>query len=163
MNMSVDRVFLVSVLLMVLLYGCSPSTAPVPPTVTPSAVPTSTPAPTATKTPRPTRTREPLAYNGTPCVPWTSITEKDIEKYLCVFGIIYDFAPAYDKWYTVEFSSAPDSFRVFDFNYYYLTPVHKGDCIVVYGRVRDWGPFLIIAPDFESPHNVGVGPAEACE
>jgi len=89
-------------------------------------------------------------------VSWASITEKDIEKHLCVFGIIYNFAPSSNKWYTVEFSSDPDSFRIYDFNYYYLIPLSKGDCIVIYGRIRDWGPFLIIAPEFKSDKDIGV-------
>jgi hypothetical protein len=155
--------FFVLTLLMASL-SCNVLSTPVPPTETPSPIPpTFTPKPTATKTPRPTPTRKPLTYNDIPCSPWTSVTEKDIEKHLCVYGIIYNFAPSYDKWYTVEFSSAPDSFRIYDFNYYYLTPLHEGDCIVIYGRIRDWGPFLIISPDFESDKSVRIGDAAYCE
>jgi hypothetical protein len=172
MNISIKPVFLAYVFLMVFLYGCSPfatpvsptvTPSPVPPTATPTATPTFTPEPTATRTPRPTPTRAPLTLHGVTCIPWTSITKKDIDKNLCIYGIVYGFEPSYNKWYTVTFSSDSDSFRIFDFNYYYLTPIHKGDCILAYGRIRDWGPFLIISPDYKSEDKLGVGDGKYCQ
>ncbi len=159
--------YLIFVLLIVLSMACSITSPIIEPTATPSSVPsTFTPKPTATpaltRTPRPTPTKEPLTYNDIPCVPWASVSEKDIETYLCAYGIILDYGPESDKWHTILFSADENAFRVQDFNYYYLTPLTIGECLLVYGKIRENGPYLMITPEFDEP-GIRTGDARFCE
>jgi hypothetical protein len=49
-----------------------------------------------------------------------------------------------------------------DFNYYYTNEINLGDCAIVYGRIRDYGSFLIITPDKDASDSVRVGPGSSC-
>jgi hypothetical protein len=168
MKKSTHTGYFIFVVLTALSMACSFSSPLAQPTFTPSSVPfTFTPKPTATptstRTPRPTPTKEPITYDGTPCILWTSVTEKDLETYLCIYGIILDYGPISNKWHTILFSPDADAFRVQDFNYYYLTPLTIGDCVVIYGKIRQNGPYLMITPEFDAPDRVRVGDARFCE
>lgn len=130
------------------------SSAPVYPTNTPIYRSTQPP-------PRPTKRS--ITYNGITCVPWTSINESDVESRLCVYGKVYTYGPYTDKWSTIQFSSSSTAFRVMDFNYYYTSPLEFGDCVVVYGRIRDYGAYLIITPDKDAVDSIRVSSSEYCD
>jgi hypothetical protein len=50
-----------------------------------------------------------------------------------------------------------------DFNYYYVEPLEVGDCAVIYGRIRDYGPYLVITPDKDGSDAIRTGPGSMCE
>jgi len=147
---------------------CSGSTQSAPPYVAPAAdyevqyePPTSAPAnaplprPTATSIPAPT-------YHGTKCIEWTQIRSSHLDTRICVYGIIYTYGPYSNQWDTIQFSPSDSSFRVTDFNYYYLEPLDVGDCAIIYGRIRDYGPYLIITPDKDADDAIRTGPRRLC-
>jgi hypothetical protein len=126
------------------------------------------PTPQPTLTARPTQrpippTALPLNFNGLPCVSWAIINRSDLDSHLCIYGIVYTYGPYSDKWTFIRFSPKTDAFRVLDFNYYYYSPLNIGDCVIVYGRVRDYGSYLIITPDKDAADSVRVGSSSLCK
>lgn len=104
-----------------------------------------------------------LNYKGLPCISWVAIDKSDLESKLCVKGIIYTYGPYSDYWTFIRFSPNSDALQVMDFNYYYYEPLNIGDCVAVYGRIRDYGPHLIITPDKDAIDSVRVGPSSLCK
>jgi len=101
-----------------------------------------------TPLPRPTNTvRQVPSYHGIPCVRWDEVPASSLDSSICVYGIIYTYGPYSNQWDTIYFSESPSAFRVMDFNVFYATPLSPGDCAIVYGRIRDYGPYLVITPD----------------
>lgn len=130
-----------------------PST-PIPAVISP------TPRPTQKQ---PTPTLPKITYNGVPCLLWKTITNTYIESHICVYGKV--FAPKNSKgWSSIQFSPNADALRVIDFNYIYYTPIQAGDCVAIYGRIRDNGAYLIITPDKDAKDSIrGLTPASRCD
>lgn len=126
-------------------------------------------APTSTiQTSRPTQALyDPITkgidFNGIRCHSWEEIDESYVEETLCIFGKVYTFGPYSNKWNTIQFTPETTGFRVIDFNYEYSTPLELGECVVVYGRVRDYGQYLIISPDFKTRDPIVVYSSDHCE
>jgi len=122
-----------------------------------------TSAPANTPRPLPTATSIPaITYRGTECIEWTEVRSSQIDTRICVYGIIYTYGPYSNRWDTIQFSPSANSFRVTDFNYYYLEPLDGGDCAIIYGRIRDYGPYLIITPEKDADDAIRTGPGSLC-
>ena len=139
------------------------STASVYSIRTPTLRATKAPLPTSRSTlPAQSLLKPIISYNGKDCVPWSSINSSDLESWLCIYGKVYTYGPYSDKWHTIQFSPNSTAFRVTDFNYYYASPLTIGDCVIVYGRIRDNGAYLIITPDKDADNSIRVGPSSIC-
>jgi hypothetical protein len=136
------------------IFSSSVGQSPAPVSLTFTPKPTQRP-PTAT--PKPV-----LSYNNIPCVSWRSITSRDLESKLCIYGKVYNYGPYANEWTFIQFSEEANALRVMDFNYYYYSPLKFGDCVMVYGRIRDYGPYLIITPDKDDTGSIKVGDSSLC-
>lgn len=79
-----------------------------------------------TSTPRPTISIQPITFLGNRCLHWSDVNKTHLGQKRCVYGRIYTFGPYLDRWDTIYFSAASSSFRVIDFNYYWMTPLELG-------------------------------------
>ncbi|HNB53758.1 MAG TPA: DnaJ domain-containing protein [Anaerolineales bacterium] len=132
----------------------------------PSKVPTKRPTqrPTQRSTARPTNPpKQIISYNGITCESWNSINKSDLGAVTCIYGKIYDYGPEPDNWNFIQFSSSSSAFRVVDFNFYYWEPLNIGDCVVVYGKIRDNGSYIMITPDKDASDSIQVGSASYCD
>jgi hypothetical protein len=111
----------------------------------------------------PTPTKILITYNNLPCASWNVIDKYDIDSNLCVYGKIFDYGPYKDKWNTIYFSSRSDAFRVIDFNGFYGTPLQPGDCVRVYGKIRDNNIYLLIAPELKNPDRITIYSSSMCD
>lgn len=114
-----------------------------------------------TSTPRPTEAIRPITFLGNRCLHWSAINKSYLGQKRCVYGRVYTFGPYRDRWDTIYFSASSSSFRVIDFNYYWLTPLEVGSCVVIYGTIRDYGPYLMITPDKDLDSPILVGDYDA--
>lgn len=149
------------------MYSANPTSEPVP---TPKILPSFTPKKTVmtrpknTSTPYPINTEVPeLTYYGLKCIGWTDITDLHIDKHICIYGKIFSFGPYSDKWNTIYFSDSSKAFRVVDFNGYYINAPNLGDCVRVYGKIRDNGEYLLITPDKDAEDALVAYPAKYCK
>jgi len=121
------------------------------PTSSISQSPTSTAKnPTATRRPTAGPTEPPQTLGDTGCVYWSKVTHRDVDKILCVYGIIVETEHAGQSWFAF-FSRNTDStssdFRLYAIDAFY-TNVGAGDCISLEGKVRSYGDssFVFINP-----------------
>lgn len=67
------------------------------------------------------------------------------ETYQCVYGVVS--GTSFDGlFFGSDRGESGDEFRLLYLGYYYYTDIEPGDCILVEGRVRYWGPFFFINP-----------------
>lgn len=116
-------------------------------TSSPTKNPTKTTQPTRRAVPSSTPKEESLYLHGLKCVHWSTINSSHLNKYVCVYGNVYDYGPYSNKWSTIQFSYNQNAFRITDFNYFYTTPLEIKECVVAYGKVRDYGTYLFVSPD----------------
>lgn len=119
-----------------------------------SAVPASTPKPTQRQTIKTSTPKPQITYNDQPCLKWSNVTPRYIDTEICIYGKIYNYGPYQNSWNTIEFSSSPNSFRMIDYNYDWQSPINIGDCVLIFGRIRDYGPYLFITPDIDAPDSI---------
>ncbi len=126
---------------------------------------TDTPRPRRQPTATPFATKQPkINYHNLNCIPWTRVDETDIDSQICIYGSVYSYGQYSNKWNTIQFSSASDAFRMVDFNFFYTSPLNYGDCVIVYGKVRDYGPYLIITPDKDAEDSIQtISPSSSCK
>jgi hypothetical protein len=138
-------------------------------TNTPPRYRTSTPRPAVTRTPaatrRPTATAKIApAYHGVTCLRWSEVNSSHVDTQRCIYGKVYAVKPETWHWTTIEFSSSASAFRMEDYNYYYYSPLEVGDCVVIYGRIRDNASYLIITPNKDADDSVStLRPASLCD
>lgn len=147
------------------IFSMQSSPSPMPPSPQASAVvkrATYTPRPTQRPT-TPTSTAKPqLSYKNMTCISWEKVDRTDLNSQICVYGKVYSYGPYSDKWSSIQFSEKSDSFRVIDFNYYYSSPLRVGDCVIVYGKIRDYGSYLMITPDKDAADSIRIGSSILC-
>jgi hypothetical protein len=120
-----------------------------------------TPLPATKLPPKPTKVQ--IDYYGLPCVSWRTINSTDIDSYLCVYGIVTNYGPYSNRWNFIQFSPYTDALRIVDFNYYYYSELNIGNCVSVYGKVRDNGAYLMVTPDKNKEDSVRtITPSSIC-
>ena len=128
--------------------------------LSPTQNPIPSPAQLPTQRPLPTEFR--ITFNGIPCIPWASVDNSYIGNRICVYGKVFSYSPPIEKnnylsgWNNIQFSSKPASFQMIQYNGYYLVPIEIGDCVAIFGRIRDNGSYLIIAPGVEESKSVMI-------
>jgi len=152
--------FVIAIVLIALVVtGCAPSEATVPPT--PSSVPalptqTLIPAsPTATSTSIPTQlpVDTPTATSE-PCYRWDQVTKEMTGQTVCVYGVITDFIQTYGAATRYRFSSKPNTFFLFGKNFEVFDPktgktIAPGTCVMVTATLRFNGAPYIDLGDLE--------------
>jgi hypothetical protein len=95
---------------------------------------------------------------------WNEVRASHVGTAGCVYGKVYNYGPYSNHWTFIRFSASTSAIQMQDFNYYYYSPLNIGDCVVVYGRIRDNGSYLIITPDKDANDSVQVlAPSSLCE
>ena len=136
----------------------TPSIRSTQPSLSPTKRPTQKPTLRPTNAPK-----QSITYGNLTCKSWNSIKRSDLETITCIYGKVYDYGPEADNWNFIQFTSSTSAFRVVDFNYYYWSPLNTGDCVIVYGRIRDNGAYLMITPDKDAADSVRVGSSSYCD
>ncbi len=145
-------VLLIMIGALCLITGGLRSCAGPTPTPTTKRSPTSTPRIQKTPTRRPpTRTPLPPVQVGPPssCIRWDRVGQTHIGKSICMYGIVRNVKPGNDV-FTIEFSDDWYDTKIQDYNYYW-DDINPGECLEVYGTVRDNVNFLFVSPDRDNP------------
>ena len=91
--------------------------------------PSPTPGPAATRTPS--------------CADWSMITLQDVDKYMCVQGIV-NSTYKYEGVYFITFGKQPGDFYLLSYDYRYAD-LGIGDCVRISGTIEQLGQSPVIA------------------
>ena len=128
---------------------------------------TQTPTPNSTPSPFPptlTPTLDESLSSRPPenCVRWDEIDASNVGNPICMYGIAQEVIPS-NGVFTITFSEDPSDVKVRDYNFFEYD-VAPGDCVLVYGQVRDNVSYLFVAPDVNNPERIErFLPASSCE
>lgn len=123
----------------------------------------STRTPRIPKTPTrrpPTRTPSPITGPPSSCIRWDRVGQTHIGKSICVYGIVHNVKPG-NGVFTIEFSGDWTDTKIQDFNHYWRD-INPGECLAIYGTVRDNVSFLFVSPNRDNPKIIEYSSASAC-
>jgi len=105
---------------------------------------TSTKRPSPTATPRPTQRPASAGSSAPDCLPFASVSLRDVGRDLCVYGIVWQEYEN-EQAYFVEFSRASDALYLVSYDFVF-PDLDSGDCVTAEGEIDQLGdnPVMVV-------------------